>query len=283
MKIYAIAVGLAAAVALSGSVNASPLDVRANNEGLSIDYKCVFRIMYQLIGYLNTGTAIGSAAQCSKSNAGDGYVAGAFALTTKYGTALAAIDEYKKSPKYNKEFDAFIPTLEKYNQTMSGSTEGLDKFCDAWTTAAKNEDAFYNAQIVTVRNLYGEPTVQVARSLFIRFPLTRAAMTNAAIVGGLDNKDSGLGAIIAATSAGFSKSVNGTSGNNVKAGSYLVDEFLWLDAFLDKWDKLSKGGSTATTKVYRGLLKAGFHRFSDTIAFTGLDNKPVSFTCIKLY
>ncbi|KAJ2772335.1 hypothetical protein IWQ57_001811 [Coemansia nantahalensis] len=283
MRIAAIIAGLIAAVSLPGPASASPFNVSAESGSQDIDYKCAFRISFQLIGYVSTGSAIGAAALCSKSDGGDGYVAGAFSLTTKHGTALAAINEYKQRPAYNKEFDALIPTLEKYNETMSGSTDGLDAFCNAWTTAAKNEYDFYGAQIKVIRDMYEGPALEVARSLNIRYPLTRSAMTNVALMGGLGKQGDALGAVVAAANAGFAKDVKGTSGNSVKVGNYAVDEVVWLDAFLDAWDKLSNGASSSKSKIYASLYKNNHLQLDDMIAFTGFDNQPVSFKCEKLF
>ncbi|KAJ1722686.1 hypothetical protein LPJ61_005904 [Coemansia biformis] len=265
------------------TTGATPVTISTPLDTDNINYKCAFRVTYQLLGYLNTGKVTGGYSECSKSDGGDGYVAGIMSFTTKWGSMLDVVNAYKATPNYKKEFDALIPTLEKYSKETSGSVEGLDKLCDAWGAASKNSNYFKNAQISVARSQYDYPALNATESLNLRFPISKSVMINTAIVGGLGNSGYELGAVFGATNATIKGDVKGGSGSTLTIDKYSVDEIAWLSTFLDTRDKLSKSSSKPVTDIYRGLIKNGFYKFSDTIAFTGFDNKQVSIACNKLY
>ncbi|KAJ2772332.1 hypothetical protein IWQ57_001808, partial [Coemansia nantahalensis] len=202
MKLASIAAGLAAAASTLMSATAAP--VKARSTKLSdIDSTCGFRASYQIISYVNAASVDRGDAMCIAGSEGAGYTAGMARFSTQYGSALEAIKLYASDSDYKHEFDALLPTLKKYAAQQSGSLAGLEKFCDAWTQAASNGNAFRAAQITAIRTLYDEPLREYTSNLGLRYPLSKSVMVDTLLLNGYGSSNDGIDAIIADTSSQF--------------------------------------------------------------------------------
>ncbi|KAJ1726235.1 hypothetical protein LPJ61_005329, partial [Coemansia biformis] len=247
----------------------------------AINYTCAFRITYQLISYFNTKELRG-AAPCGLTNSGAGYAAGIAKFTTRYGSALAVINEYANSTHYKGEFEAVLPALKKVVAGDSDSVDGLDGFCDAWKKAAETSNSFYLTQVNVVRNMYEKPALAAAKQLKIKFPLTRAALTMTAVTNGLGDDGNTLGVVIKATNKSIKGDAKGTSGNSLKIGLYTVDEIEWLKVFLATKDKMSNYATSGNTSAFRNIAENGDLTLSKDITFKGYNDRSVTIRCNKL-
>ncbi|KAJ1725094.1 hypothetical protein LPJ61_005675 [Coemansia biformis] len=275
MKLATLSVGLVAAISLLGSAAGAPAS--SSNPGKT-DSTCAYRIGFQLISYMNTGMLKGGEASCTNNNE-EGYRAGIGLFTTKYGSVLAVVNEYMKSPDYKDEFKDVIEQLKKTAAAQSGP-EGLDTFCDAWSKAALNAGPFFDAQVTVLRSMYEAPALKAAKGLKIRLPLTKAAMTQAALTNGLGNDGKTIGAVITATNKKFDENYVGPSDSTLKVNGHEVDEIEWLKEFLNAKDVLADK-EVQFSDVFRSVLRRGYFTLSDEIEFKGLEGKDVSIDCSK--
>ncbi|KAJ2781086.1 hypothetical protein H4R18_003081 [Coemansia javaensis] len=291
MKLTVLAAG--AAFLLLGSAAAAPTTTTKNKNNDSndsdnapdldkIDYKCAGNINYQLINYLNTNSLNRTGATCYKGN-GDksGYTAGIVNFSTQYGDALGVISLYAKDPTYNKEFDALIPTLQKYAQETSGSVEGLDKFCDAWESAANNGRAFYEIQVKYARENYDKPAQLAARYPRLRFPISKSVVFDTAVTNGLGDEGNSLGALIAATNSTITADDSGDSGSTLAVGKFSIDEIKWLTKFLDIREEKSGDNGKGHIAAYRSLIDRKAYMFDGTIEFIDSNSKKIQISCNK--
>ncbi|KAJ1841797.1 hypothetical protein LPJ70_004084, partial [Coemansia sp. RSA 2708] len=209
---------------------------------------------------------------------GSGYASGIINFTTRNGDALKVIQAYKGMTYYAGEFDEFMSTLESYAEEESGSTEGLDGYCDAWKTAANNTE-FWNAQSSVVYNDYEQPTFTYINQIGIKYSVTHAALYDTAIVDGLGSSSSSLGGMFKATNKAFTEDVNGASGNNVTInGKYHVDEYVWLAKFLDIRESKS---SSKNVEAYKSMLESdgSVKDWSSGVTVKGPDGDDVTIKC----
>ncbi|KAJ2774021.1 hypothetical protein IWQ56_000766 [Coemansia nantahalensis] len=280
MKFTALSAGLAAISSLFAAAAAAPV-LSETTTTPNINYTCAFRVTYQLLGHLNTGDDKGGWGQCGSNN-NAGYMAGFARFTTRWGSALAVVDEYKASPHYQNEFDALYDALKTAAKDQSPSVEKLDGFCEAWTKAMANGNYLVLSQIDVARKLFDLPTRTHLKTYGIKLPLTRAALVYTAMANGLSDTDAGLGAVIKKTNAKFTANVAGKSGNSVKVGDFEVDEAVWLGKFLDVSDDLTNKVHSLMDDVFRRLIKDKQFTLSSTLKFKGLGDKQLTFTCNKL-
>ncbi|KAJ1720393.1 hypothetical protein LPJ61_006168, partial [Coemansia biformis] len=245
----------------------------------TIDSSCAFRIGYKIISYLNTGSVDSGSSMCLAGNEGAGYTAGLARFSTQYGSALQVINIYKADPNYKKEFDAFIPTLQKYASQQSGTLAGLDGFCDAWTRASGNGDYFKGAQFTAMRTLFDKPALDYTSDLGPRYPITKSAILDTLLMNGFGNSGEALGASVAATNAAFTSDTAGNSASTVTAGSVSVDEIVWLSKFLDIRDQRTNGKDAAHSDAYRSLIKSGLYTLDSALKFTDYNGNSVSVNC----
>ncbi|KAJ2706278.1 hypothetical protein H4R19_005030 [Coemansia spiralis] len=283
MKLSSIAAGLTAAASALGSAAAAP--VSALSASLAdIDSTCGFRATYQIISYLNTGSVDKGDSMCIAGSEGAGYTAGLARFSTQYGSVLNVVKLYKADSTYKGEFDALLPTLEKYAAQQSGALAGLEKFCDAWAKAATNRNAFRGVQLTAVRTLYDVPLRDYISNLGIEYPLTKTAIIDTLLLNGYGDTKDGLGAIVSATNAAFTADASGDSESMLSVGSakVKVDEIVWLSKFLDTRDRLSNGRDSSHSDPLRSLIKSQTYTLNGTFTFTGFGDKPISIGCNKL-
>ncbi|KAJ1719826.1 hypothetical protein LPJ61_006246 [Coemansia biformis] len=214
---------------------------------------------------------------CESSDSG--YTAGIAQFNTKDGSALKVVDKYKDGSNYQDEFEAVYAALEKAAKDKSASTDGLTDFCDAWTTAAGNGNAFYSAQVAVARSMLEKNAKQSTWTIGLKYPLSKSLMMLTAFSNGYGKDGSTLGGIIAAADKKFDADTPGDSGNTLKIGEYSVDEMEWVKAFLDAKDELSGDSSSKQSDVIRNIIKGGYYKFNQSFKVKGINGKSVSFTC----
>ncbi|KAJ1852766.1 hypothetical protein IW147_004001 [Coemansia sp. RSA 720] len=267
MKFSALSIGLIAA--FSGAGHAAPVTDYGN---------CVNAIVMQLISLFQTGSTAQNFANCGKDDDGSGYASGIINFTTRNGDALKVIKAYMTNSDYKGEFDDYMDTLEEYADSGSKSTKNLDGYCDAWKTASENT-AFWSAQTSVVYNEYNAPTQEYVDEIGIKFSVTRAVLYDTAIVDGIGSGKSSLGGIFKATNAVFKSDVTGSSGNSVTVNDkYEVDEYVWLQKFLDIREQKSSAGRK-NIEAYRSIVTRNDLNWSDSVTVTDSDGDDVVIKC----
>ncbi|KAJ2699070.1 hypothetical protein H4R19_005555 [Coemansia spiralis] len=279
MRLTAFSAGLVAISSLFAPAAAAQALLH-NRAALDIDYKCAFRITYQLFGFVSTGVAINGQDSCNLY-VGEGIVAGIGRFISRWGSLLAVVDNYKASGHYLGEFDDVYNATVTAAREQTGSTIGLEGFCPAWHSATKNGNYLYNSQVSVVRSQYEEPTKVYWKKYGIRLPLTRAAMTMVAITNGLGETGGTVGAAITLTNSKFTANVTGSSGSTLRIGQYMVDESEWLKKLLDSADELGGYGNALILDNFRELIKGGYYTLSSTFTYQAATG-PVTLTCHKL-
>ncbi|KAJ2781084.1 hypothetical protein H4R18_003079 [Coemansia javaensis] len=270
MKLAALALCAVAAVTQFGA-SAAPTN-----------YACAGAINYQVITILNTGSTTKDGSRCIQGAEGEGYTVGFANFSTIYGDALAVVQGYMKAPTYKGEFDKYLPVLQQNAAGRDGTVEGLEGFCDAWAAASKETLPFFSAQIDVARAMYDKPSLLYARKLKLKFPVGKSILFDTAVTDGFGQKGNGVGAMVSATNAQFTKDAPGNSGSTLNINGHKVDEIVWYRAYLDVRDKLATNPNTKThTKVYRSILDNGGQGFNEKISFTGPDGKKTTAKCGK--
>ncbi|KAJ2496711.1 hypothetical protein GGH96_005633, partial [Coemansia sp. RSA 1972] len=255
--------------AFSGAGHAAPVTEYSN---------CVDAIVMQLISLFQTGSVGQNFANCGKDDDGSGYASGIVNFTTRNGDALKVIEKFKTYSNYTGEFDDYMDTLQEYADSESGSTKNLDGYCDAWKAASEKTN-FWTAQGNVVYNDYNVPSQEYVDEIGIKFSVTRAVLYDTAIVNGLGSGKSSLGGIFKATNAVFDSDVTGSSGNSVTVNDeYKVDEYVWLQKFLDIRESKSSAGSK-NIEAYRSIVTRNDLNWSDSVTVTDSDGEDVVIKC----
>ncbi|KAJ2847988.1 hypothetical protein IWW36_003561 [Coemansia brasiliensis] len=231
MKFVAISLGILASLSYIGSVDAKP----------TVEY-CSYYISLQMTNLYQTGTTGSFISRCSQDYFRKGISAGFINFSTARGDALEVIKTFQKSSNYAGEFDQYIDVLEKYANTGSGSTEGLDGYCNAWKKACENPD-FFSAQSQVNYSWYSKRSKQYADMFGLKYGISRAVLYDTAVSNDVYTNGTCLGLVLAATNAQFSRNTYGNSGSTLKINGYDVDEMIWLARLLemrlamnDEWD-----------------------------------------------
>ncbi|KAJ2445271.1 hypothetical protein IWW46_001574 [Coemansia sp. RSA 2440] len=267
MKFSALSLGLIAA--FSGAGHAAPVTEYSN---------CVNVVVMQLVSLFQTGSTAQNFANCGKDDDGSGYASGIINFTTRNGDALKVIKEFMDTSSYNGEFDDYIDTLEEYADSGSSSTKNLDGYCDAWKAAANNTE-FWSAQGSVVYNEYNLPSQEYVAKIGIKFSVTQAVLYDTAIVDGLGSGKSTLGGMFKATNNVFDSDVTGSSGNSVTVNDeYQVDEYVWLQKFLDIREKNSSAGRK-NIEAYRSIVTRNDLNWSNSVTVTDSDGDDIVIKC----
>ncbi|KAI9352569.1 lysozyme-like domain-containing protein [Obelidium mucronatum] len=129
-----------------------------------------------------------------------GYSAGIVQFTTGTGSAQAVISAYEKSLKNSttgtasvveispfQAFDAVLSQLKQASElsgNAQGDISGLQGFCTAWKQASSN-NAFKNAQLQVLNDLYWTPSQQAAKKYKLSLPISQAQIFDSVIQLGL--------------------------------------------------------------------------------------------------
>ncbi|KAJ2711017.1 hypothetical protein H4R19_003455 [Coemansia spiralis] len=283
MKFASLTVGLVAVASLLSPATSSPMPKSSSSKADSINYTCAYRNGYQLIGYLNTRIAKGGDSYCEAIQ-NSGYYAGIIKFTIQYGSALAVVEKYMEDENYKEEFKDVYEPLKKLVAAKSSASDGFDDFCPAWKKAATNGNSFFDAQMAVARNMYEIPALNMAKRFKLRFkyPLTRFAVTQFAIIGGLGEDGRTIGGIMKATNAKITADVTGESDSQLTVGTFKVDEIEWLKLFLNTAINSSTNYYIPVFDVLSDLVTKGNYNLSSTTRFKGFDGKTVTLQCTKL-
>ncbi|KAJ3128726.1 hypothetical protein HK098_003718 [Nowakowskiella sp. JEL0407] len=185
---------------------------------------------------------------CANIGDGRGYSSGIIGFTTATHDALLVIQLYKSKSSQNTEFDKYLPTLIKIDQTGTSSTDGLDGYCKIWYNTCQKED-FRKAQLEIAENLYWYPSQNFSDKIGLVSALARGQMFDAFIQHGYTNtdKDSAIGMTNQTESILLSKNQS----TPLRYGS----EITWLTEFLKvRENTLTNPQNPATRDGFRASL-----------------------------
>lgn len=150
---------------------------------------------------------------------GNGFTAGRAGFTSKTGDMLEVLREYEKL-RPASTLAKYIGPLESVLHTAS--TEPIAGLVADWPLAATQDPLFRKAQDLVNERLYRAPAEEMAQSLGLQLPLSRAAIYEAGIQHGYGDDHDSVSQIVART--------NHVVGGAPRDG---IDEVKWLDAFID--------------------------------------------------
>ncbi|KAJ2646457.1 hypothetical protein IWW40_005409 [Coemansia sp. RSA 1250] len=234
---------------LLAAASASPLAII---DELKVD--CDANIMYKLISFFETNNPDYDARQCSRSSE-SGFSAGIVNFSTRYGDALAVIEQIESDSNYNGQFDDMKPALERYAESSSSSTSGISEFCEQWVAVADSKVDFLGHQINVLNKKYYEPAYEYISDMNLEYALTKTVLFDTAIAHGAGSGSSSLGGLIKKTNSKFTKDTGGPSGSTIKVGDYEVDEITWLEKYLDAREELGSSYDKIRIKSYRNLIR----------------------------
>ncbi|KAJ2635700.1 hypothetical protein IW137_004146 [Coemansia sp. RSA 1287] len=251
MKFTTISVGL---IATLSSANAGLVNLGSD--------QCAFNISNQLLNIVHLGKGQGNSAQCSNATGSAGGILAGFAgFSTQNGDALQVVEQFQKTAKYSGEFDSLLSTLKQCAADVSGATQGLEGYCDAWTKASVNPD-FYASQVQVATAKYQVPTDKLIGELGIVNSLTKSILYDTALLDGVTDVTGIIGSLIQTTNLKFATDTLGSSGNVLNLASGIkVDELKWILGFLDARQALDIVGDLGTIDLYRGILGQGILNF----------------------
>ncbi|KAJ3327233.1 hypothetical protein HDU76_012169 [Blyttiomyces sp. JEL0837] len=231
---------------------------------------CQYNIVLQLTSVFENGTPSFNWGSCENINDGNGYSAGFIQFTTLSGSALQVVQTYANNGNADGNLKQalanYIPALQ--NVQGSGSTDGLDGFCDAWANAANNDNAFHDAQLQIQENGYLVPNHDLVINLGVKLKVSVGQLYDCSIQLGLDGTNQIVNTVGATTPA------NGG------------DEVTWLNQFLQaRINYLNNiGGAYADTLYrvysYQHVVNGGNDNFNGG-SVEALDNggSPITLSC----
>ncbi|KAJ2161750.1 hypothetical protein GGF46_001254 [Coemansia sp. RSA 552] len=265
MRISVSSIGLA--TVFSSLVLARPIVKRE---------ECKQNIQLQISNLLLNDDIWSNAEQCEKDSSGEGYAAGLAWFTTTGSDVYEIAKEYKNNSDNTGELDEYIDVLAKYAEEESGSTEGLDGFCDAWKKAADN-GAFWDAQLKIENKVYWFPSTDLMDQVGLNLGLSQTVIFDSSIIFGFG--EDGVNGLIDATNKKFKKNVSGSSGSTLTVGKFKVDEIKWLKAFLDAREDLGNSDDEHSIENFRYIIKQGNYDLEEGTKMKDLEGKTVTLKC----
>ncbi|KAJ1777963.1 hypothetical protein LPJ67_006148, partial [Coemansia sp. RSA 1938] len=132
-----------------------------------------------------------------------------------------------------------------YNGEFDDYIDTLEEYADSGSSSTKNLDVLYDT----------------------------------AIVDGLGSGKSTLGGMFKATNNVFDSDVTGSSGNSVTVNDeYQVDEYVWLQKFLDIREKNSSAGRK-NIEAYRSIVTRNDLNWSNSVTVTDSDGDDIVIKC----
>ncbi|KAJ2355100.1 hypothetical protein GGF43_002887, partial [Coemansia sp. RSA 2618] len=180
---------------------------------------------------------------------------------------------------YDGGFDKYLPILEKYAKSNSGSTKGLDGYCNAWYSAAYYNPDFYKVQLQAANDLYRVPANQYADKLKLKFAVSRAVIYDTAIINGVESDGDSLGGLVQTTNKQFTKAKTGSSGSTLSIDGVKVDEIVWVQKLLDNRLKVNGSGDKANVNAYRYIIDQGKYDWKPSVKVPGPNGKINTVTC----
>ncbi|KAJ3327231.1 hypothetical protein HDU76_012167 [Blyttiomyces sp. JEL0837] len=148
---------------------------------------CQYDIILHLTSVFENGSPDFNWASCGNINDGNGYSAGFVQFTTLSGSALQVVRTYVNNGNANGNLKQalanYIPALQ--NVRGSGSTAGLDGFCNAWANAANNENTFQDSQRQIQEADYLAPNHDLVNNLGLKLAVSVGQLFDSSIQLGL--------------------------------------------------------------------------------------------------
>ncbi|KAJ2080973.1 hypothetical protein H4R24_002690 [Coemansia sp. RSA 988] len=229
---------------------------------------------------------------CENLQDGRGFTAGISGYCTGTGDAWQVIQQYHKLTGGKDDFSIMDMTLQKYSDSGSDSTIGLENYCKVWTKLGKSDSRFQQAQDIVRNKLYYNPSQKYADDLGLQLDISRAQMYDTAIEHGTSEDADGLEALINYTNAKFTKDSPGDSKSTLSINGKQVDEIVWLTMFLkvreddlkNPKETYNQGGNywaqtVYRTKSYKYAIEQGEYMFSNSVKILDNDGQPMTVTC----
>ncbi|KAJ1989134.1 hypothetical protein GGI25_004983 [Coemansia spiralis] len=214
---------------------------------------CPKNLAFQLTNVFQIGQIHFEYGNCAKDNTGNGYAAGIANFCTRTGDAWQVIQAYHNLTGGNDEFTQFDSILKQYAETNSGSTSGLDGYCNAWQKASASQK-FWSAQGAIFDKLYFTPSQGFADSLGLQLSVSQGQMYDAAISHGTSNNSRSLGGMIQTTNSKFANDTLGGSNSTLSIGGYQVDEIEWLKEFINVRKAIGSKNNLASINSYNYII-----------------------------
>jgi len=210
----------------SNSVSPSPAFSETSSGGLTARER---NIADKLISVFENSTTTLQYDYAENLGDGRGITLGRAGFCTGTGDVLLVVQKYLENPQGNKNLQAglskYLSSLKKLASTESAAETGLSGFTTAWKSAVA-DPAFRADQDAVVDEEYYNPALNYATALGAKYPLTRVALCEVAIMHGCGEDKDSLGALI--------ERATKLSGGTPTTG---VSETTWLKNFLNERKK----------------------------------------------
>ncbi|KAI8323515.1 lysozyme-like protein [Martensiomyces pterosporus] len=278
MKFTTATLGLAATVATFSSVNAALIG-------------CPKELALKITNIYENGDTRFHYEYCEDFKDGRGYTSGIAGFCTGTGDAWQVIQQYHGTPPKRDDFSKYDPVLKEYAAKGSPSLNNLQGYCDTWKRLGQSDKKFQAAQDTIRDNLYFSPSQKYADKLGLKFSISQAQLYDAGIQHGTGTDADGLGGLVKATNAAFTKDAPGSSGSTLTINGHKVDEVVWLQKFLNvrtadlkkPHEKENASGAWAKTlyriKSYQHALDKKEYNWTKSVEILNNDGKVTTVSC----
>ncbi|KAJ2396498.1 hypothetical protein GGI05_001087 [Coemansia sp. RSA 2603] len=230
---------------------------------------------------------------CENLGDGRGFTAGIAGFCSGTGDGWDVIQEYHRLTGGNDDFSSMDSNLQKYADSSSDSTSGIENYCKVWENLGKNDANFRKAQDTIRDKLYVAPAADYANQLGLKFSITQGQLYDTGIEHGTGTDADGLGSLIKNTNAKFTADdTTDNSGSTLTINGHQVDEITWLKKFLEvrtedlknPKEKDNQGGNywaqtTYRIESYQYALEQKEYTWTSTVKLLDNDGNPTSVSC----
>lgn len=229
---------------------------------------------------------------CENLSDGRGFTAGIIGFCTGTGDAWKMIQYYHTLTGGKDKFTPMDKALEKLAKDESQDTGSIKNYCKVFTELGLHDPKFRQAQDHIRKQMYFDPSQKAADQLGLKFTVSRGQLYDTAIEHGAGDGKDDMGSIIKYTNQQFSKDAPGKSGSTLNINGHKVDEFVWLNEFLDQReldlkhpkDQANQGGNywaqtTYRIKSYKYIMKNNPKYWGKTVKILDNDGKPMTVKC----
>ncbi|KAJ1862585.1 hypothetical protein LPJ73_000721 [Coemansia sp. RSA 2703] len=227
---------------------------------------------------------------CENLGDGRGFTAGIAGFCSGTGDGWDVIQEYHRLTGGNDDFSSMDSNLQKYADSSSDSTSGIENYCKVWENLGKNDANFRKAQDTIRDKLYVAPAADYANQLGLKFSITQGQLYDTGIEHGTGTDADGLGSLIKNTNAKFTADdTTDNSGSTLTINGHQVDEITWLKKFLEvrtedlknPKEKDNQGGNywaqtTYRIESYQYALEQKEYTWTSTVKLLDNDGNPTT-------
>ncbi|KAI8866008.1 csn protein [Ramicandelaber brevisporus] len=251
---------------------------------------CAQQIAFKLTNVFEFGDQQFRYDDCEKLPDGRGITSGIAGFCTGTGDAILVLKEYDRVTSNNNPLHKYTPIVQKLSDSESGSTKGLDGYCNAWKSLGKSNAQFQQVQRTIRDKLYTSKAADYASKLGLRLAISQAQLYDAVIQHGEGDDPDSLGWLIKQTNKAFTSDKAGSSGSTLSINGKKVDEIEWLNKFLDvrykdlynPHNKESRDvwrESVTRVKSYQFVVKQKQYTWDKQITALDNDGKQINVQC----